>query len=32
MAENGVDMSANYARIEKFLNNYKASLNGQIEC
>ena len=32
MAENGLDMSANYARIEKFLNNYKASLKGEIEC
>ena len=32
MAENGLDMSANYARIEKFLDNYKAALKGEIEC
>ncbi|MBO4694900.1 MAG: alpha/beta hydrolase [Clostridia bacterium] len=32
MKDNGLDMSANYARIEKFLDNYKAALKGDIEC
>ena len=31
-AERGVDMSAGYARVEKFMNNYKKALKGKIEC
>lgn len=31
-AERGVDMRAGYARVEKFMNNYKKALKGKIEC
>lgn len=31
-AEKGVDLSAGYARVEKFMNNYKKALKGKIEC
>lgn len=31
-AERGVDMSEGYARVEKFMLNYKKALKGEIEC
>ena len=31
-AEKGVDLSVGLARVDKFLNNYKKALKGDIEC
>ena len=31
-AEKGVDLSKGFARVEKFMKNYKKSLKGKVQC